>query len=227
LGKQGATVRAGVVRVGALPYTRVVGGREPDEHATAMTRAASRTVALATVTAMLLALVAIGPVAAGSITRDPAAEAYALRLLNCTRTGGFVRANGTCADRGSGTYSAYRKPLRLHRNISTKVALPWARTMVQHGICAHELPGKPKLSRRMTSKGFRFWTYGENVGCSWGSTDAKAVVLATHRAMQAEKKDNGGHWQNIKNPRYKSVGIAVAKGSGRIMVVWDFYGKRF
>ena len=220
-------MRAGVVRAGTLPYARVMGRRASDEHASAMTRAVSRAIALAAVTAMLLALVAIGPVAAGSITRDPAAEAYALQLLNCTRTGGFVRANGTCAGRGSGMYSALRKPLRLHRRISTKVALPWARTMVQHGTCAHELPRKPKLSQRMRSKGFSYWTYGENLGCSWGSTDAKAVVLATHRAMQAEKKENGGHWRNIKSPRYKSVGIGVAKGNGRIMVVWDFYGKRF
>ena len=63
----------------------------------------------------------------------------------------------TRAGHGSGKYSAYRKPLRLHKNISAKVALPWARTMVQHGTCAHELPGKPKLSRRMRSTGFRFW----------------------------------------------------------------------
>ncbi len=192
-----------------------------------MTHALARTVASATVAALLLGLVAVGPTAAASITRDQGAEVYALQLLNCTRTGGYVRANGTCAGRGSGKYSAQRKPLRLHKNISLKVAWPWARALVEHGTCAHELPGKPQLAQRMRSKSFRYWTYGENIGCSWGSTDARAVVLATHRAMQAEKHDSGGHWQNIKNPRYKSVGISVAKGKGRIMVVWDFYGKRY
>lgn len=192
-----------------------------------MNRALPRAAASATVMAMLLALVAIGPASAGSVTRDPAAEAYALQLLNCTRTGGFVRANGTCAGRGSGTYSAQRKPLRMHRSIGLKVAWPWARALVQHGTCAHALPGKPQLAQRMRSQGFRYWAYGENIGCAWGSVDTRAVVLATHRAMQAEKKDAGGHWQNIKNPRYKSVGISVARGNGRVMVVWDFYGKRF
>jgi hypothetical protein len=192
-----------------------------------MTCALTRTVASATVVAMLLPLVAVGPVAAGSITRDASAEVYAQQLLDCTRTGGFVRKDGTCAGRGSGRYSARRKPLRLHRDISVKVAWPWARALVQEGACVHELPGKPRLSRRMRTNGFRYWAYGENIGCSWGSGDAKAIVLATHRAMQAEKKDDGGHWQNIKDPTYKSVGIAVAKGNGRIMVVWDFYGKRF
>ena len=96
-----------------------------------MTAALARTIASATVTAMLLALVVVGPVSAGTPTRVPAAEKYAYSLLNCTRTGGFVKADGSCAGRGSGKYSAYRKPLRLHKNISLKVAWPWARAMVQ------------------------------------------------------------------------------------------------
>jgi len=192
-----------------------------------MPRAVPRTVAFATIMAMLLALVAVGPTSAGSIKRDPGAEAYALRLLNCTRTGGFVRANGTCAGRGSGKYSVKRRPLRMHRNISAKVAFPWARTMVVHDACAHAIPGKPTLTARLRSRGFRAGAYGENVGCGWGSGDTRAIVLATHRAMQAEKKANGGHWRNIKNPTYKSVGIGVAKGNGRVMVVWDFYSKRY
>ncbi len=175
---------------------------------------------------MLLALVAVGPTSAGSVKRDPGAEAYALQLLNCTRTGGFVRANGTCAGRGSGKYSVKRRPLRMHRNIRATVAWPWARTMVVHDACAHAITGKPNLTRRLRSRGFRAGTYGENVGCGWGSGDTRAIVLATHRAMQAEKKANGGHWQNIKNPAYKSVGIGVAKGNGRVMVVWDFYSRR-
>jgi hypothetical protein len=194
-----------------------------------MTRGLTRTLSLATVVALLLALVAIGPAAAGTsgVTRLPGAEKYAHSLLNCTRTGGFVRANGSCAGRGSGKYSTYRKPLRLHKNISLKVAWPWARTMVQKNVCAHVIPGKPSLAQRMRNRGFRYYMYGENVGCGWGTGDAKAVVLATHRAMQAEKASRGGHWKNIKKAGYKSVGIGVASGQGRIMVVWDFYGKRY
>jgi hypothetical protein len=184
---------------------------------------------LATITALLLALVAIGPVAAGSsgVTRVPSAEKYAYSLLNCTRSGGFVKADGTCIGRGSGKYSAYRKPVRLHKNISLKVAWPHARAMVQKNVCGHVIPGKPTLGQRMRNKGFKYYVIGENVGCGWGFSDAKAVVLATHRAMQAEKSYRGGHWKNIKNGAYKSVGIGVAKGSGRTMVVWDFYGKKY
>mgnify|MGYP001811681558 CR=1 FL=1 len=210
-----------------MPYARVTDSPRCPKHASAMPRAVPRTVAFATITAMLLALVAVGPTTAGSVKRDPAAEAYALQLLNCTRTGGFVRANGSCAGRGTGKYSVTRKPLRLHKNISAKVAFSWARTMVLHDACAHAIPGKPSLARRLRNAGLRAGTFGENVGCGWGSGDTRAIVVATHRAMQAEKKANGGHWRNIKNPAYTSVGIGVARGNGRVMVVWDFYSKRY
>ena len=34
-------------------------------------------------------------------------------------------------------------------------------------------------------------------------------MLATHRFYQVEKPTDGGHWRNIKNPVYKSIGIGV------------------
>lgn len=192
-----------------------------------MTLGIPRTVAWATITAMLLALVAVGPASAGTVTRAKTAEQYAHSLLNCTRTGGFVTRSGACLARGSGKYSAKRAPLRLHRNISHKVAWPWAWALNVNDVCGHVITGKPSLGQRLRSKGFRHHTYGENVGCAWGTADARAVVLAVHRAMQAEKWYQGGHWKNIKNPAYKSVGIGVARGNGRVMVVWDFYGRKY
>ena len=99
--------------------------------------------------------------------------------------------------------------------------------MVRQNACEHVIAGKPSLATRMRRTGFRDWYYGENIGCGWGSGDAMAVVLATHLAMQAEKSSNGGHWKNIKNPAFKSVGIGVATGSGRVMIVWDFSGDRY
>lgn len=220
-------VQPGSVRRGALPYTRVIRPATAGAHSSGMTRALVNAVAYATVVAMLLALVAVSPAAAGSVTRVPDAEKYAHSLLNCTRTGGFVTRAGTCVGRGSGKYSAKRLPVRLHKNISQKVAWPWARTMNVYDKCDHVIAGKPQLAQRMRSKGFRYWYYGENVGCMSGTGDAKAVVLLVHRLMQAEKQARGGHWQNIKNSRFKSVGIGVAMGNGRVMVVWDFYGKRY
>ena len=220
-------LRAGAVRDSAASYGWVMGTESPDGQPSSMTSALARAIAYAVVTAMLLALVAVGPATAGTVTRERAAEKYALGLLNCTRTGGLVKTDGTCVGRGSGKHSVYRKPVRLHKNISLKAAWPWARTMVRLNACEHVISGKPSVATRMRTSGFRYWYYGENIGCAWGTGDAVGVVLGTHRAMQAEQSSNGGHWKNIKNPRFKSVGIGVAKGNGRVMVVWDFYGKRY
>jgi hypothetical protein len=191
---------------------------------TVRTRAAS----LATVLALLLTLVVTMSVTAGDTpTRAKAAERYALSLLNCTRTGGKVEADGSCVGRGSGRYSAYRKPLRLHKNISRKVAWPWAKALAVNDVCGHTIAGKPSLAVRLRNKGFRAAVMGENVGCGTTSSSAKSVVLYTHRLMQAEQSSRGGHWKNIKDPDYKSVGIGVARYGLRVRVVYEFYGRKY
>lgn len=198
-----------------------------------MTHRLGRTASLATALAALLTLVALGPAAAAdssvsaTVSRIQSAEKYALSLLNCTRTGGWVRKDGTCKNRGSGMHSAYRAPLRLHKAVSTKVAFPWARALAKHDVCGHSIAGWPTLSRRMAKNGFKSYYYGENVGCGWGKWDPKELVLRTHLAFQSEKAARGGHWRNLKKKRFKSVGVGVAVGYGRVMVVYEFYGKRW
>jgi|GEM_PF-2363584 len=221
-------VHRGTVCGGPEPYRRVVGASGAPGHAPAMTRGLGRIGSLAAALALALAIASIGPAAAA----DPPkrawnAEKYALSLLNCTRTGGWVKANGTCVARGSGKHSTYRRPLRRHTRISTRVAFPWARNMVTYNVCGHSIAGKPNLGRRMARAGFKYPYYGENVGCGWGWGRPKDVVLMAHRAFQAEKSARGGHWRNIKNRGYKSVGIGVATRNGVTMVVYDFYGKRY
>jgi hypothetical protein len=186
-----------------------------------------RIASLAASLALLMAVAAVGPATAATPSRVGDAERYALSLLNCTRTGGWVKPDGSCKDRGTGKHSGYRKPLPLHRGISTEVAWPWARAMVEADVCGHYIAGKPDLSRRMDLAGFGYHYYGENVGCGWGGGAPEQVVLASHLAMQAEKRSRGGHWLNIKNAGYRSVGIGVATRNGTTMVVWDFYGKRW
>jgi hypothetical protein len=195
-----------------------------------MTRVPARLLSLATVLSLVLGVSAVGPAVGAdtSVHRATNAERYALKLLNCTRTGGWVKADGSCKGRFSGKYSAYRKPLRLHRKISNRVAWPWSRTLVVNNVCGHSIAGAPQLSQRIRFPGYRATSYGENVGCGWGyGNQAKKLVLAAHRAMQAEKSYNGGHWRNMKNGRYKSVGIGVAVRNGTVMVVYDFYGRLY
>jgi hypothetical protein len=157
--------------------------------------------------------------------RDTDAELVGLRLLNCTRTGGWVRADGTCKGRASGTYSPYLKPLRLNEGISSLVAFGWASELLKAQACGHALPGMPALPLRLAAAGFEAPSFGENVGCSWSSRAPRDVVIWAHRAMQAERSYDGGHWRNMKNPAYRSVGIGVATIEGRTVVVFDFYGQ--
>jgi hypothetical protein len=143
-------------------------------------------------------------------------ELYYLDLLNCTRTGGWVRKDGTCKAYGSGTYSAYRKPLKLSAGISD-VARRWARKIATEGACRHGDPG-----RRLRKAGYTGYAWGENIGC-YDLANAYKSVLASHRAFQKEKKTGGGHWKNIKNKRYREVGIGVWKANGHTRLVVDFY----
>jgi hypothetical protein len=156
--------------------------------------------------------------------RDVEAELLGLRLLNCTRTGGWVRVNGTCKGRATGTYSSYLRPLRLHDGISSLVAFGWASELVKAKVCGHAIPGQPDLQVRLAAAGFLGASFGENVGCWWSDMPPRDVVIAVHRLMQAEKAYDGGHWRNMKNPGYRSVGIGVATAAGRTTVVFDFYG---
>lgn len=174
--------------------------------------------------ALVQAATAMTPSQVTAPLRDAEAELLGLRLLNCTRTGGWVRADGTCKGRGTGTFSPYVRPLRLHDGLSSEVAFHWASELVLADVCDHALPGKPALGTRLSTAGFDGTPYGENVGCSWGGMATRDMVIATHRAMQAEKATRGGHWRNIKERSYRQVGIGVATLDGMTTIVYDFYG---
>jgi uncharacterized protein YkwD len=166
----------------------------------------------------------VTPAAESSPTRRTSAERLALDLLNCTRTGGWVRANGTCKGRGTGRYSARMPALRRNAGISNRVAYPWAAQLVLARVCAHNIDGLPEVGSRFAQAGYGHPYLGENIGCAWGGTSVRDMIIRSHLAMQAEKRSGGGHWRNIKNRGYRSVGIGVASLNGWTTVVFDFYG---
>jgi hypothetical protein len=173
---------------------------------------------------MLLALAAVvgfAPADVSALTsQHPGAERYLLKLINCTRTGGWVRANGTCSGYGSGRYSVYRRPLAFHHGISRDVTRPYARLMARRQVMSHTLGGTT-LPERLRRAGYRFAACGENIG--WTSKRPRAAVLAIHRIMQAEKSYNGPHWRNIKARVFRSVGIGVWRRNGKTWIATDFY----
>jgi uncharacterized protein YkwD len=156
------------------------------------------------------------PSATASTAPWYAVETYYLGLLNCTRTGGWVTSDGSCKGYGTGHYSRYVPPLKRSAGLSA-VARSWAKQIAAVGACRH---GDP--SARLRAAGFVGTAWGENIGC-WDLASAYKSVLASHRAFQAEKSANGGHWANIKNARYRYVGIGVWKANGHTRLVTDFY----
>jgi hypothetical protein len=148
-------------------------------------------------------------------------ETFYLGLVNCTRTGGWVQPNGTCYGYGSGRYSAYVRPLSRALGISDRVSRPYARLMAIRAACSHTLDHDPGY--RLSRVGYRSWRWGENVGCRDNYPSAKAAVLVSHLVFQSERASNGGHWQNIKNPAFNTVGIGIWRYGSRTRLVTDFY----
>ena len=187
-----------------------------------MTRRSRPRAALVACLSSILIVVTVVPARAdGSPSRVPRAEELALRLLNCTRTGGWVRADGSCRAWGSGRFSPYRAPLARHAPIALTVAWPWALQLVITGVCNHSAEDGPSWQDRFRSVGHEHLAIAENIGCASGLSPRRTVI-ATHRAMQAERASNGGHWENLKSADFRSVGIGVARLGDRTAVVYDF-----
>jgi hypothetical protein len=165
---------------------------------------------------------AAAPVAAVSYPYAPwlTDEAFYLKLVNCTRTGGWVQANGSCSAYGSGKYSKYVKPLVRSGPISDKATRPYAQVLATVNGCGHNFDGS--LTTRLKRAGFSGSAWGENVACHGGTT-TRALAIWAQRVFQGEKASNGGHWKNIKNARHTYIGIGVWSYGGRTRLVTDFY----
>ncbi|TMG24254.1 MAG: CAP domain-containing protein [Chloroflexi bacterium] len=146
-------------------------------------------------------------------------EVYYLRLLNCTRTGGWVTSGGSCLGYGSGRYSKYVAPLPLSSRISDYVSRPYARMLAVKNLCGHYSDGDPGY--RLRRAGLAYSAYGENLGCR--NVSPYASVLGSHLFFQSERSYNGWHWRNMKNPLFRLVGIGVWAYGGRTRLLVDFY----
>jgi len=164
------------------------------------------------------AVAAAGPAPAQAYTPPfYSVELYYLKLVNCTRTGGWVLSDGSCKGYGTGRYSKYVPPLKLSAGLSN-VARVWAKKLNIAGACRHG-----DAAGRFRAAGYSSGTWGENIGCMDGLRNAHQSVLWSHRRFQEEKSYGGGHWRNLKNERFKWIGIGVWKADGRTRLVTDFY----
>ncbi len=146
-----------------------------------------------------------------------AVEAYYLKLMNCTRTGGTVTSTGACSSPGGRNVAA----LWIDAGISSKVARPYAKKLAVNGICTHFSGGNP--GDRLRAAGYTSYIWAENLGCRSG--DPFKAVLGSHLYFQSERtwSPQGGHYVNLMNAKYDRVGIGVWVSSGRVRLVVVFY----
>jgi uncharacterized protein YkwD len=147
-----------------------------------------------------------------------AVESYYLKLMNCTRTGGWVTSSGSCSSPGGRAVA----PLRIDRSIASRVSRPYAKLLATHGWCNHFINGTP--GDRLRRAGYTSYIWAENLGCRSGNP--YSAVLGSHLFFQSERSYNGGHYVNLMNAKYDRVGIGVWVSSGRVRLVIDFYHPR-
>ena len=146
-----------------------------------------------------------------------AAEHYYLQLMNCTRTGGWVVAGGSCRSSGPHTLPAARA-LALDNGISTNVARPFAKFMADRGILNHYANGSP--GQRLARVGYTSGEWGENIG---SPSSVMAGMVAVEIFYQNEAPCRCEHYKNLMNPAFDRAGVGVWVSSGRVRVVIDFY----
>ncbi len=144
-----------------------------------------------------------------------AVESYYLRLMNCTRTGGWVTSSGECSSPGGRNVA----PLVIDSRISTNVTRPYAKLLATRGACSHFIGGNP--GNRLARAGYTSYRWAENIGCRSGSPTS--AVLGSHLFFQSERPYSGGHYVNLMNAAYDRVGIGVWVSGGQVRLVVDFY----
>jgi hypothetical protein len=148
-----------------------------------------------------------------------ASEVYYLKLMNCTRTGGWVTSSGACSTETHHTLPA-QSPLVLDAGISNKVSRPYAKYMADNRLLDHYLRGTTPHSR-LCAAGYCGGSWGENIA-SPGSS-GKAGMIAVEIFYQNEYWCRCEHYYNIMDSYFNEVGIGVWF-SNSVRVVIDFYG---
>ena len=167
---------------------------------------------------LMFGVLSAAPAAASIDARYPAQEQYALSLVNCLRTGGWVTSKGVCIDYGTGKHATYRKPLKFSERLASEISRPQTRRLARAGYLSHYLGGS--ISTRFKRAGITCCQYGENLGHM--VTPIKGAVIWIDRAMQGEGP-GGPHYDNFRDRRYKYIGIGVWRSGRDVYVAYDFW----
>lgn len=133
------------------------------------------------------------------------AAGYALNQLNSARSAYGFRALAL-----SGAVSA--------------VASAHAWDMLRYGYFSHTGRDGSTVRTRLSAGGVSFSHAGENL-CQYSGMSVSATLSWCHREFMSEPyPGNFNHISNILDPNYTRLGVGIATGGGRVIIVWDFAG---
>lgn len=113
-------------------------------------------------------------------------------------------------------------PLTLDSAL-TAVAYGHAADMLANGYFSHDSPDGTTYKQRLTNAGISYGWSGENACYLGYGGGVQATLDWCHAAFWSEPYPGGGnHKDNILHPNYRRVGIGIATGSNKVIVVWDF-----
>lgn len=112
-------------------------------------------------------------------------------------------------------------PLSLDGAI-TAVAYAHASDMLANGYFSHTSLDGTTYKQRLTNGGVSYAWSGENM-CYLSGGSVQATLDWCHNGFWSEPYPGGGnHKDNILNPNFRRVGIGIAVGANKVIVVYDF-----
>lgn len=113
-------------------------------------------------------------------------------------------------------------PLTLDSAL-TAVAYDHAAEMLAYGYFSHDSLDGTTYKQRLTNAGISYGWSGENACYLGYGGGVQATLDWCHAAFWSEPYPGGGnHKDNILNANFRRVGIGIATGSNKVIVVWDF-----
>ncbi len=154
-----------------------------------------------------------------------AAELNYLRLMNCTRTGGWVTRSGTCSSVAHHSMPA-QDALLFSADITNRVSRPYSKRQAVSGALDHYLGGTTPHSR-LAAAGYGGWAWGENLASPPNA--GLSGMIDSEIFFQNESHCGSGqcefaHYYNIMAPFFRRAGVGVWVDHGRVRLTIDFYG---
>jgi uncharacterized protein YkwD len=113
-------------------------------------------------------------------------------------------------------------PLVLDAAISA-VAYAHAADMMANNYFSHTSLDGTTYKQRLTNGGISYGYSGENQCWLSGGGGVQPTLDWCHAAFWSEPYPGGGnHKDNILNPNFRRVGVGIAVGGSKVIVVWDF-----